>query len=316
MSRARNDRHQSENHDGNIPSGRARFEKAMEKRGDRLTPTERAVAAYIRDNLAIIPFETGASLASKSGVSEMSVVRAIHSLGYANLKELKQNLRDSFGDDLAAPDDVLERFQVRRNGLEVLRESLDLELNAVVEAYQLTETERWQKASRLIAERRVIQVVGFQAAEGLARDFANRLKYARQSVNYVEDTEGVYVEILEADPADTCLVLIDIFAYARKGVLLARKASELGIPIIVVTDRFSQFGFEFTDLVLQGHTQVKTFWDSTASISIILNLLINAVATSLGKKAKERRQSLADLGKYFQEFQPGAGSPNRQQHQS
>lgn len=303
MSPAHHDNNGSRQHKNDASSGRKRFEQALATRGDHLTPVERAIAAYIRDNLSFIPFETGASLASKVGVSEMSVVRFMRSLGYTNLKQLKKELRATIEHSSEATDNLVERFKVRRNEIEALRESLELELSAVVEAYQLTATERWHKASQLIAQKRFVRVVGYQAAEGLGRDFANRLKYARPRVSYAEDSDGVYAEILEAEPNDCCLVLVDIYAYARKGILLARRAKQLGIPIVVVTDHFSQFGYEFTDLVLQGHTHVKTFWDSTASITVILNLLINAVATELGKKAKERKQFLVQLGDYFNEFQ-------------
>lgn len=289
--------------DGRL-EGITRFDDAVQKCGSRITPSGRAIAAYVRENILSIPFETGASLASRIGVSEMTIIRFIRSLGYSNLKEFKNDLRTSFSDQVEARDDILERFQVRSNQVDALHQSLELELAAVVKAYELTETKRWQMATRLIAERPSVKVVGHQAVKGLALDFSNRLKYARQQVSYVGDGEGMYVEILEADPNECCVVFIDIFAYSRKGVLLARKARESGIPVIAVTDRMSQFWFEFTDLVLPCETQVKTFWDSTASISVVLNLLINAVAVHLGESAKSRRWFLADLGSYFHEFDP------------
>lgn len=293
------------------PAGLARFEEALRKRGARLTPSERAIAAYVRDNLFFVPFETGASLASKIGVSEMTIIRFMRSLGYGNLRELKDSLRASLMDYDRDLDDVLERFQVRHDGLADLRESLELELKAVINAYELTATERWQRIVRLLAERRRVHVVGYQATKGIALDFASRLKYARAGVSFIEDTEGVYVEILEADPAESCLVLVDSAAYARKGLLLARKAHELGFTVVIVTDRFSHFAYELTDLVLQGHTHIKTFWDSTTSLATILNLLINSVAAQLGSKAEERFRFLVELGAHFQEFEPTTRTAER-----
>lgn len=72
------------------------------------------------------------------------------------------------------------------------------------------------------------------------------------------------------DPADSWLVIVDTVSYARKGALLARKAKELGIPLIVVTDRFSHWALECTDLVLEVNTYVETFRDSTAGLSVVL----------------------------------------------
>ncbi len=285
-------------------AGKLHFEKVLRARETRLTASERAVATYFRDNLPFVPFETGASLAAKIGVSEMTVIRFTRSLGYANLRELKHSLRAGLAEYDQALDDVLERFQVRRDGLEDLRESLELELRAVIKAYELTATERWQQIVRLLAERRHVHVVGYQASKGIALDFASRLKYARGGVFFVEDTEGVHVGVLEADPDDACLVLVDTVAYARKGILLARKARELGIPVVIVTDRFTHLAYEITDLVLQGYTHIKTFWDSTSSLTTIANLLINSVAAQLGAKAEERYRFMTELGTYFQEFEP------------
>lgn len=282
----------------------ARLEGELKKRNGDLTPAERAIAVYFRDNIGLLPFETGASIAANIGVSQMTVIRFIRSLGYANLKEFKESLRARISEDEQSVDDVLERFRVRRDGSDHLRESLELELRAVLNAYELVNTQRWQEIVELLVKRRAIYVVGFQATKGVALDFASRLKYARTGVRFAEGSAGVHSEVLDADPEHSCLVVVDTVAYARKGVLLARRARELGIPLVVVTDRFSHWAYEFTSLVLEGHTHVKTFWDSTASLTVILNLLIDAVASRLGDKAEKRFRHLVELGDYFQEFEP------------
>jgi DNA-binding MurR/RpiR family transcriptional regulator len=286
-----------------------RLEQALRDDDASLTRSGRMIAAYLRDNLGHIPYETGAMIASKTGVSEMSVIRFIRSLGYASLKELKDDLRSANGGGDGSIDDALERFHVPRDDIGELEESLELELRAVIEAYRLTTLERWTRAVDLIARRRQVHVVGFQASKGLALDFATRLKYARAGVRFAEGNSGVYSEILEAVPAETCLVLVDTVAYARKGLLLARRARDLKIPLVIVTDRFSNWAYEFTDVVLQGSTHVKAFWDSTASLSIILNLLINSVAGRLGDRALRRFELMNELGRHFQEFE---APPERQ----
>jgi DNA-binding MurR/RpiR family transcriptional regulator len=280
-----------------------RLEQALRDDDASLTRSGRMVAAYLRDNLGHIPYETGAVIAAKTGVSEMSVIRFIRSLGYASLKELKDELRSAGGGNEGSVDDALERFHVRRDGMGELESSLELELRAVIEAYRLTTLERWSAAVDLLTRRRQVHVVGFQASKGLALDFATRLKYARAGVRFAEGNSGVYSEILESDPVEACLVLVDTVAYARKGLLLARRARDMKIPLIIVTDRFSNWAYEFTELVLQGSTHVKAFWDSTASLSIILNLLINSVAGRLGEEALQRFKLMKELGSHFREFE-------------
>lgn len=288
---------------GEVPAI-ARLEAALKEGANGITPSGRAIGAYLRDNIALLPFETGASIAAKTGVSEMSVIRFVRGLGYKSLKEFKDDLRGDYPDTNQSVEDALERFRIRHDGFGELRASLELEIRAVIKAYELAASERWQSIIDLLAKRRHIHVVGFQASKGVALDFANRMKYARAGVRFAEGLAGVYSEVLEVDPKESCLVLIDTAAYARKGILLARRAREIGLPIVIVTDRFSNWAYAYTDLVLQGHTYVRTFWDSTASLNIILNLLINAVAVRLGRKAEDRFKVMRDLGDYFQEFEP------------
>src|SRR3546814_8974856 len=91
----------------------ARLEAALRGEVNAITPSGRAVGAYLRDNLALLPFETGASIATKTGVSEMTVIRFLRGLGYENLKEFKEDLRDDYPDDDQSVEDALERFRIR-----------------------------------------------------------------------------------------------------------------------------------------------------------------------------------------------------------
>jgi DNA-binding MurR/RpiR family transcriptional regulator len=283
--------------------GLTSLDATLRRRSASLSPAEQSIVIFMRQNLAAIPFETGASIAEKAGVSEMTVLRFIRSLGFANLKALKDQLRGRAPGENPAVDDALERFRVRHDDLDHLHESLQLELGAVAKAYELVGTERWPRIVELLAGRQTIYVTGFQASKGLAMDFANRLKYARPGVRFAEGTAGTFSEVLESDGGTSCLVLVDTIAYARKSLLLARKCKERRIPLVIVTDLFSHWAYEFTDLVLEGHTHVNTFWDSSASLSIILNLLINSTAARLGRKAQAQFERMLEYGDHFQEFE-------------
>jgi len=133
-----------------------------------------------------------------------------------------------------------------------------------------------------------------------------RLKYVRAGVRAAHGSAGVFAEVLESDPATTLIFIVDTAAYARKGVLLARKAAELGIPLVIMTDRYSHWAREFTDNVLEMNTLVGTFWDSAASLAVAANLLVHFTAGRLGAKANDRFEMMLGLGEHFQEFDQAA----------
>ncbi len=281
--------------------GWAEFHAALDAREPLLTPAGRSIAAYFREHESTIPFETGAALARAIGVSEMTVIRFVRDLGYANLRDLKHRLRPR-SEDAEALDDVGERFTHRAIDIGHLTRSLRLELEAVQHAYEMTTADRWPRIIELIADTPTVFVIGFQATQGVALDFSSRMKYVRPGVRFADEATGIFSDVLESNAGESVLVVVDTASYARKGILLTRKARELGMPIVVVTDRFSHWAREFTDNVLEMNTNVGMFWDSTASLSVVLNLIIHAVAARRGDEATRRFRRMVAHGEHFNEF--------------
>lgn len=282
------------------------IEAILRDRMSGFSPSEQSLAAYILDNIQILPFETGSSIAQAVGVSEMTVTRFVRGLGFENLRDLKKRLRVAVTEKDSEIDDYMARFQMREGRQQMLQESLRLELDAIVKAYALTTSEVWDEAASLLVKARTIYVVGFQASKGLALDFASRLLWARSNVIFVDNTSGTFGEIINADPKHSAVVLVDTASYATRGIKLVEKLKSMDMPLVIVTDKFSHWAFAYTRFVFEAHTHVKTFWDSTASLSVVLNLLIDAVATKLGPKAKRNFAMMSDMGTLFGEFVGGS----------
>ncbi|MBZ3695230.1 MurR/RpiR family transcriptional regulator [Phyllobacterium calauticae] len=282
------------------------IEAILRTRMNDFSPSEKNLAGYLLDNVQMLPFETGGSIAHAVGVSEMTVTRFVRGLGFDNLRDLKNRLRNSVAEKDSEIDDYMARFQVRDSRQQALQESLRLELNAIVKAYALSATDIWDVATEALAKTRTIYVVGFQASKGLAMDFASRLLWARPNVIFVENSSGTFGEIIAADPKHSLVVLIDTAAYATRGVKLAEKLKSLDMPLVIVTDKFSHWAFSYTHFVFEAHTHVKTFWDSTASLSVILNLMIDTVAIRLGPMAKKNFATMNEMGSLLGEFVGGS----------
>jgi DNA-binding MurR/RpiR family transcriptional regulator len=282
------------------------IEAILRARMADFSPSEQNLAAHMLDNVHMLPFETGSSIAQAVGVSEMTVTRFVRGLGFESLRDLKNRLRHAVAEKDSDIDDYMGRFQVRNSRQQALQESLRLDLDAIVKAYALTATDLWDEATGALAKSRTVYVVGFQASKGLALDFASRLLWARPNVIFVDNTSGTFGEIIAADPKQSLVVLVDTASYAARGIKLAEKLKSLEMPLIIVTDKFSHWAFAYTRFVFEGHTHVKTFWDSTASLGVILNLMIDTVAIRLGPKAKRNFAAMSDLGNLFGEFIGGS----------
>lgn len=267
----------------------------------RLTPAERALAAWVEANAAQLPFETAASLAAATGVSEMTVLRFARRLGYANLREMKEALRpaDEGPDGL---DPRWRRFRIPSGADAALAESLRLEIAALVRVYELATTPLWREALDVVADARAVNVVGFQASKGLALDFATRLKYARPGVRFCEGVSGTWSEIFGEAEAARCVVLVDTAAYATATFRLCQLCVAEKTPLVVVTDRYADWARGYTRHVLAVTTDVGAFWDSPAPLAALLNLLLNGLAARLGPAAAARVERMRALGARFDAF--------------
>lgn len=276
-------------------------EKIMARRAT-LTRAERAVAAYLTAHARDVPFETAASIARRTGVSPMTVGRFLRSLGYGGLTQLKEELNSLNGVAWL----VGERYRRAaapsgRNGGRDLARSLDLELKAVVTAYELACTPRFSHLAQSIAEADRVYVAGFQTVKGVALDFAQRLEYVRPGVRFLDGTNGTYAELF-AESGQCLLIVVDIRRYARQAALLVREAARCKIKLAAVTDAVCFWAQEHTEDVFPIPTAVDLFWDSNGPVTTFLNLLVDETIHQIGPPVGERLAALQRLQDKFEAF--------------
>ena len=268
-----------------------------------LSGTESALATWMERNLHALPFENAATVAAGAGVSEMSVSRFVRRLGYENFKAFKADLKaQSQGGVRPELDDRLRRWALPRSSGEALDETLRREIEAIVDVYHLARQSVWRDALEVVVAAERVSVTGFQASKGLALDFASRLKWVRPGVRFVEGTSGTWSEIFEEAGPPSCVVLVDTAAYARTSFQIAELCLRQGLPLVIVTDRFSNWARKYTPLVLSVSTHTGTYWDSSAGLAALLGLLVNDVTARLGPQAKLRFEQMTALGEHFQAF--------------
>lgn len=256
---------------------------------------DKALAAYMLSTIAEVPFETAASLASKVGVSEATVGRFCRSIGYSSFKDLKEHLKGDFGDHPWLMSDRLNELQANaRNGDAHLNQGLELEIAALVRIYEIARGEKWQTMVQKLAQSPSVFVAGFQTERGLAQYFANQMQYLRDRVTLLDTASGNFAEALVTGP-DTCLVIFEARRYSRLAKVLAQEAQAAGLTVCLITDDFCDWGHAVADAVFSVPTQFNQFWDSTAQMASLSNLLINGVFVEIGPAVETRMNRVADL---------------------
>ena len=257
--------------------------------------SERALATFMAHTFADLPFETAASLAEKVGVSEATVGRFCRSIGYANFRDLKDHLKDDIGDHPWLISDRLAEMRAdatRRP--DAIAQGLELEIAGLVQVYELARSTDWARVVNRLAHTPRVFVAGFQTERGLAQYFTVQLQYVRDHVQMLDLSAGNFAELLASDK-DACLVIFEARRYSRLAKVLAEQARVAGIAVTLVTDQFCTWGADCADEVFAVPTQINQFWDSTAPMASLGNLLINDVFLELGQGAENRLTRIARL---------------------
>jgi DNA-binding MurR/RpiR family transcriptional regulator len=261
---------------------------------------DRAIANYMLGEVATLPFETAASLAAKVEVSEATVGRFCRAIGYRSFKDLKDHLRQEIGDAPWLISDRLRELQSRNNtGPEQLTRGLELEIAALVAVYEIAQSAEWSRVAKRLAEVKSIYVTGFQTERGMAQIFVNQLQYLRSGVQLIDLASGNFAELLAADTNDVALVIFEARRYSRVALLLCQEAMAAGIPVTLITDPYCDWGRDLVDEMFVVPTDFNLFWESTAQMASLANLLVNAIFIEMGPEAEDRMNKTARLYSRF-----------------
>jgi len=262
--------------------------------------SERALASYMLAELSTLPFETAASLAEKLSLSEPTVGRFCRALGYSSFKDLKAHLRQDMGDQPWLIGDRLRDLQARnRAGEDQLIRGLELEMASLVAVYELAHSAAWDGVVKRLATVGAVFATGFQTERGMAQIFVNQLQYVRDGVHLLDLAGGNFAQVLARDETDSALVIFEARRYSQLARDLAIAARDAGIPITLITDPYCDWGHEVADEVFAVPTQFNLFWESTAQMASLANLLVNGVFMELGPEVEERMNRIAALYDQF-----------------
>lgn len=288
-----------------------------ERLSDSLTTAskaDRVLANFMLSELSSLPFETAASLASKVNVSEPTVGRFCRTIGYKSFKDLKDHLKQDIGQKPWLVSDRLHDLRNRaKAGEDQLAAGLELEISALVAIYELARTEEWARVVRRLATTPHVHAVGFQTERGMAQILVNQLQYLRDGVQMLDLAGGNFAELLASDPARSCLVIFEARRYSRLSLELATAAKSAGIPVTLVTDPFCDWGRDLVDEMFVVPTQFNQFWESTAQMASLANLLVNGVFLELGPKVEARMEAVTQL---YSQFTGYVGKPVNRSPQS
>jgi len=263
---------------------------------DRSSGSAQLLSNYFLTNLNSLPFETGATLASKLRVSEATIGRFCRTLGYRHFKDLKRAIKYEAGEKAWLIGDELRAFaeNLRSDSSERAR-GMEMEIAAIINNYQTATSPEFKRVVQRLATRPKVFVSGFQTERGHGQYLAHCLQYLRPGVELLDLAGGSLHEAFLSDPAEACLVLIDMRRYSRLAQEAMNHAREAGIPVTFITDPYCGWAQSLADEVLVVQTDFNQFWDATSAIASLIGLIVNGVFADLGPEVEDRMTRISDL---------------------
>ena len=176
---------------------------------DALSPAEQKVARYFLENLSSVFDDPIASLAEKSGVSQVMWVRFCKSLGFSGLKDMKKNLVSQLREareEAAVPSsmDFLDT-RIYSSTEDIIRGIEASAVDAVKSTAKIQEPAVLEAVAARIAAAQSVRLFGVGASGLVAEDLYHKLLRIDLKAIFCTDTHMQLTYITSMKPGDVAV---------------------------------------------------------------------------------------------------------------
>jgi len=254
---------------------------------DRLTPTERRIAALVLADPTLLAFGTVSDLANQAQTSRPSIVRFATKLGFEGYTDLQSWIRNELSHHLTSPS---ERIRQHGGSVAPIRSAIE---DAIHKTFMTLDEQRLKALATPITRARNVWILSGETSMAGAIALQSGLSMIRSNVNLVEE-HSTGRELSSAAKGDTAVVF-DFARYRRNSITAARALSELGVKIVAITDGPLSPLASLTTTWCELKIPAVGPFDSSVPAVLTAELLVNQVVMQLGKEAHARIDRLEGL---------------------
>ncbi len=273
---------------------------------DALSPAEQKVARYFLENLSSVFDDPIASLAEKSGVSQVMWVRFCKSLGFSGLKDMKKNLVSQLREareEAAVPSsmDFLDT-RIYSSTEDIIRGIEASAVDAIKSTAKIQEPAVLEAVAARIAAAQSVRLFGVGASGLVAEDLYHKLLRIDLKAIFCTDTHMQLTYITSMKPGDVA-VFFSNSGRTAEILELAKAASERRACIVAVTKYGPNPLMELADYVLPTSSPELEFRSGAMSSRVAALLVVDMLFTTLCNKnydtvAKPLSESFSQCSKH------------------
>lgn len=266
--------------------------KKIQKEFNKLTKGQKLIAEFIINEYDKAAFMTALTLGEIVGVSESTVVRFAHSLGYDGYKDLQKQLQELVKNKLTTVQrlSMVSKYSDKEG---VLKKVMEKDMENIQRTINETGQEAFEQSIDLILNAKNIYILGLRSSSFLAGYLGFYLSFLFKDIKVVTSgANDLFEQLFRADSEDV-IIGISYPRYSKRTLEALDFCKEKGCKIISITDSLISPAAKYSDITLIATSDMLSFVDSlVAPMS-----LINALIVAIGLKKKE------DTTVYFEELE-------------
>lgn len=275
---------------------------------ESLTAMERRLADVVLEHQRDIAGYSATELARQANVSKATAARLFKRLGYKDYGEAKRHARAMrhWGSPLTVFEELDPRKSEPNLGLHLQNDITNLTLT-----FQRLHHDVVEAAIDVLARAERIWVVGLRANHPLAGSMDFWLKILKSNVHFVPTSGLTFAEDMVDMRADDAVVAVGFRRRSRLFRALLKKARQMGLKIVLVTDLSASATADLAHVVIRCHTRPSYLFDSYTAVISVLNFLVAGLAIRLGAQTRARLRKIELLHDELDAFTTPVGRRRR-----
>ena len=258
-----------------------------------LTPSHRAVALYISENIDSVAFKTLEELAEDIGVSTTTVIRFAKTMGYDGFSPMQKEIQSEMRNKAALPERLNQSESIPDN--EILKRTMANDIKNIELTFSALDDEKTNETVETIESGKKIYVLGMRSAFSLAHYTYSRIAQILANVHLIQGTGMFYPEeIADAGKGDVCIAYL-FPRYSKTTANLISYMRKQGVKIILFTSINHSAVNSYGDIIIPCSVRGISYKNTYAAPISVVNYLTAALVSKNMETAKKNLAKAEDI---------------------
>ena len=267
----------------------------IENRRNDMSRGQKRIADFILENYQQAAYMTTVQLGMAADVSESTVVRFAHAMGYQGYPEFQQAFLEVVKNKLTA----VQRMEVTNRLIgdgDVLCKVLASDMQKIKRTLEETKRESFNRVVDMLIRARNIYIIGVRSSNVLAQFLSLNLRMILDSVHPIDaSSSGELFEQIMDMGRDDVLFAISFPRYSARVVRAVKFAQRSGATVVSLTDNPSSPIARGADEVLYAYSDMASYVDSLVAPLSLLDAILVAITKKCPEQAAQHLNRLEQL---------------------